>query len=145
MWKANKTINGSFGRLWVNEKLLANTKSFELKVKMDWENVTFPEELGEDYKYMGYSLSGTIVLSKMDSEMIHLYADGIQSGVLPEIRLVGRLADPAAFGAERIAVEDVVFDELTLMKFENKKIGEEEVPFKARAYRFLDMIPRGVI
>lgn len=143
--RANKSINGSFGRVWMNEHLFATSKSFEAKLKLDWEAVTFPEELGEDYKYMGYSLSGTMTLTKIDSHILHLYSEGVQSGVIPEINCVARLNDPASYGAERVALYGIVFDEVTLMKFENKKIVEEEVPFKARSYKYLDLMPEGVV
>ena len=39
-----------------------------------------------------------------------------------------------------MALHGVVFDELTLLKFENNTIVEEEVPFKAQSYEYLDQI-----
>ena len=53
---------------------------------------------------------------------------------------MGRVADPQADGQIRVALYGVVFDELTLLKFENNTIIEEEIPFKAQSYKYLDQI-----
>ena len=62
------------------------------------------------------------------------------NGTMPVIKLVGSVADPDAKGSERIEIYDVTFDEVTLMKFENATVGEEEVPFKAGGFRYIDTI-----
>ena len=41
---------------------------------------------------------------------------------------------------ERVALHDVYFDEITLNKFENRTVLEEEVPFTAGYSEPLDMI-----
>lgn len=138
--QANRVINGTFGRLWWDEELLANTKSFEAKTTLNWEPVNISEDLGEHQKYMGYSGAGTITLHKIDSLAASKLADAIQSGNMPEGKLVSRLADPASYGHERVELTGVTFDELTLIKWANKEIGEEELPFKFSGFRFLDKI-----
>lgn len=137
----NKVLNGTFGRVWVNDMRMSGVKKFEAKVTMDYETINFQEELGDDYEYMGYSIEGTMVLHKMDSRMAIMLADGIQTGNLPDTTMVGRLSDPRSHGHERVLLEGVVFDELTLISMENKTIGEEEVPFKAARFKYLDKIP----
>ena len=137
---ANKVINGSWGRLWWDGDLLANTKSFEAKVTLNYEPVNISEDLGEHQKYMGYSGAGTITLHKIDSLAASKLADAVQNGDMPEGKLVSRLAYPAAYGHERVELTGVTFDELTLIKWANKEIGEEELPFKFSGFRFLDKI-----
>lgn len=137
---ANKVINGSWGRLWWDGDLLANTKSFEAKVTLNYETVDISEDLGESQKYMGWTGAGTITLHKIDSLAAVKLSDGIQSGNMPDFKLVSRLADPASYGHERVELTGVTFDELTLIKWANKEIGEEELPFKFSGYRFLDKI-----
>lgn len=136
----NKVINGTFGRLWMNGELYSNVKSFEAKATFNYEEVNMADDLATYQKYMGYAGSGTTVLHKIDSHVAKLIADGIESGVMPEISLVGRLADPASYGAERVEFTGVTFDEITLLKFANKEIQEEEVPFKFAKFKYLDMI-----
>lgn len=136
----NKILRGSFGKAWLNDSRLANVKSFEAKVTLDYEDVDVNGDLGQKHRYMGYSLAGTMVLHKYDSTVAKLMKDGIVSGELPEIKVVAALDDPTAYGAERVALYDVTFDEVTLSKFENKGMTEEEVPFKAGSFKYLDLI-----
>lgn len=139
-FSANKAINGTFGRLWVNDEERANIKSFEAKVTLSWEDVPIADDLGTHKKYMGHAGEGTATFTKFDSYFLKLYAAGIKSGNIPEVSLVAKLSDPASYGAERVKFTEVTFDELTLSKFESKTITEEEIPFKFADYELLDQI-----
>lgn len=136
----NKIIRGSFGKVWLNDERLANVKSFEAKASLDYEDVDVNGDLGQRHRYMGYSVSGTLTLHKYDSTVAKLMKDAIVSGVMPEIKVIAALDDPTAYGSERVALYDVTLDEVTLNKFENKGLTEEEVPFKAGSFKFLDLI-----
>ena len=136
----NKAINGTFGRVWVNNEDYGTVKQFEAKVPLEWESVPIPEKLSPSYKYMGFEIEGTLTGTKIDSRFVKLYSDGILTGEIPEVDIIARVADPQADGQERVALYGVVFDELTLAKFENNTIVEEEIPFKAASYKYLDQI-----
>lgn len=138
--KANEIINGKWGRIWVNGELWAECKSFEAKVTGEWEDVSFCEEMGTQRKLLGWSGEGTIVLHKIHSRGGNLIGDAFKSGIMPEVKIVSKLADPAAKGHERAEILDVTFDEFTLAKFEDKSITEEELPFKFGDYNYLDKI-----
>ena len=62
------------------------------------------------------------------------------NGELPDITIVSALDDPTGYGAERVALYDVKLDEITLSQFENRTILEEEVPFTAGSFQYLDLI-----
>ena len=136
----NKILRGTFGRLWALGKRLANVKSFEVKSTLNYEDVDINGELCQQHRYLGYSLAGTIVVHKTDTYLVNLIRNGMVTGVMPPIKLVGRLADPGANGSERVEIYDVTFDEATLIKFENATVSEESVPFKAGGFRYLDTI-----
>lgn len=57
----NKIIRGTNGRLWVNDKLLANVKSFECKVKLDYEDIDENGNPIKQRRYTGASIEGTMV------------------------------------------------------------------------------------
>lgn len=133
-------VRGKFGRIWVNGEVLSNCKEFEAKVTMNYEEIVLAEEFGTNQRYMGYSVEGTITLYKIDSKVAKLLKDGIKSGVLPEIKIVARVADPDSGGTERVELTDVTFDEMTLLKFDTSALVEEEVPFKAGSYNYLDLM-----
>lgn len=136
----NKILRGIFGRLWVNDRLMAHLKSFECKVTGSYETVDVNGELCEQQRFVGYGISGTMVLHKVDSGVARLVAEGYQSGVMPTIKFVARLDDPSISGSERVEIYNVTFDEFMMIQFENKAIGEESVPFKAGGFKYLDTI-----
>lgn len=137
---ANKVINGTFGSLWIGTEKFSNVKSFEAKTSMSYEDVQFGEDLATHKKYMGWSGAGTATLHKVDSAMAKMLADGIKNGVMEPATMVAKLDDPAAYGAERVQLTGVYFDELTLLKFAMKEMQEEEVPFTFDGFEFLDLI-----
>lgn len=137
---SNKIINGTFGNIWVNGELWGHCKSFEAKVAGEFEDVTFAEDLGMHKKYMGFTGEGTVVLHKMYSNGAKILGDAFKTGIMPDIKIVGKLADPASYGAERVEILEVTFDEFMLLKFANKEIQEEELPFKFADYNLIDVI-----
>ena len=136
----NKVIRGTFGKVWVDGDRMSNVKSFEAKASITYEDMDVNGDFGTKKRYMGYSISGTMTLHKFDSLIVGKYHKGLMTGELPDMSVVAALDDPTAYGAERVALRDVKLDEITLSKFENKTMTEEEVPFTAGSYEFLDLI-----
>ena len=136
----NKVIRGTFGKVWVDGERLSNVKTFEAKATIDYEDMDVNGDFGQKKRYMGYSIAGTMTLHKYDSFILSKYHAGVMNGELPEITVVSALDDPTGYGAERVALHDVKFDEITLSKFENRTVTEEEVPFTAGSFEFLDLI-----
>lgn len=136
----NKVFRGTFGKVWVDGERLSNVKSFEAKASIDYEDMNVNGDFGTKKRYMGYSISGTMTLHKFDSFILRKYQKGVMTGELPDMTIVVALDDPTAYGAERVQLRDVMLDEITLSKFENKTLTEEEVPFTAGSYEFLDLV-----
>jgi len=136
----NKVIRGTFGRVWVNNELIANVKSFEAKVTLDYEDIHVNGEFGVQKRYMGYSIAGTMTIHKIGSEVLRLYGAGMMNGQLPEIKVDAALADPDSAGAQRVVLYDVLFDEATLAQFENHTVLEESIPFTAGSYEITELI-----
>jgi Protein of unknown function (DUF2001). len=136
----NKTIRGTFGKVWVDGDRMSNVRSFEAKLTIDYEDMDINGDFGQKKRYMGYSIAGTMTCFKVDSYIAKKIHKGVMNGDLPDIKIVAVLDDPTGYGAERVALYDVKFDELTLSQFENKSLTEEEVPFTAGSFEFLDLI-----
>lgn len=136
----NKVFRGTFGKVWVDGERMSNVKSFEAKAAIDYEDMNVNGDFGAKKRYMGYSISGTMTLHKFDSFIVSKYQVGLMNGDLPDMTIVVALDDPTAYGAERVQLRDVMLDEITLSKFENKTLTEEEVPFTAGSYEFLDLV-----
>lgn len=137
---SNKQINGTFGSVWVNKEKWLDIESFEAKVTINYEDVNMAEELGTDKKMTGWTGDGSMTVKKVFSRGANLLAKGVKTGVLPEIEIVGKLADPDAFGSERVAISRVTFAEFMLMKFEQKTLATEDLPFSFAAYDPIDLI-----
>ena len=82
----------------------------------------------------------TMTLHKYDSTIAAKYHTGVMNGELPDLTIVAAVDDPTGYGAERVALYDVKLDEITLSQFENRTVTEEEVPFTAGSFTFLDLI-----
>lgn len=137
---ANDTINGTFGSLWMNGIKFANIKSFESKLNFNYESVDIAEDAGEHQRYMGYAGEGTMTFNKVDSTVLDMLIEDIKAGKFPEVILIGKLQDSTGSQAERIQYNEVTFDSITLQKFEQKKLVEEEIPFKFASLDVLDKI-----
>ena len=137
---ANKVILGTFGKVYVNNKRIANIKSFELKASMNYEEIDVNGNLIKQYKYTGSSLAGTMEVHKVDSYNINLVKDAIKTGVMPDIKIVGELTDPNIDGDEAIEITNVYLDEATLLAFTNGEVRDESTAFRAGGYNYLSTI-----
>lgn len=138
--QANEIISGKWGRIWINEELWAECKSFEAKVTANYEEVSFCEDLATHQKFVGWAGEGSMTLHKVHSRGGNILGEAFKTGVMPEIKIVSKLSDPGSKGAERVEILDVTFDDFTLIKFEDKSLLEEELSFKFAGYNYLDKI-----
>lgn len=137
---SNKIILGTFGRVFINNKRIANIKSFELKASMNYEEIDVNGNLIKQYKYTGSSLAGTMEVHKVDSYNINLVKDAIKTGVMPDIKIVGELSDPNIDGDEVIEITNVYLDEATLLAFTNGEVRDESTAFRAGGYNYISTI-----
>lgn len=133
-------MNGTFGSVWVNNEKWLDIEEFEAKVTISFEEVDMAESLATHQKMTGWAGEGEMTVKKVYSRGASLLADAVKKGDLPEINIVGKLDDPSAYGAERVAVNEVTFNEFTLMSFEQKTNMTEELPFNFADYELLDSV-----
>lgn len=134
-----QVINGSFGELWLNGVLVAEVKGFEAKIEIEKEDIKKAGSLSTHSKMKGYKGTGTITLHKVDSMMIAALAS-IETGIVPRFVVLSALSDPASMGSERIALNDVKFDNIILANWKVGEIGEQEYPFT-----FSKFVPQDLI
>ena len=136
----NSLILGSYGKLYINNVRVAEVKSFELKANLQYEDILINGNLITQSKYKGATLTGTMVVHKVNSANIKLVKDAIKTGIMPSIRLMGELTDPNVDGDEAIEVSEVMFDEATLLSFANGEVREESTAFRAGDFNYLSTI-----
>ena len=95
---SQSVILGTHGKLFINNVRVANIKSFELKASMNYEDILVNGNLITQSKYTGSTLTGTLVVHKVDSFNIKLVKDAIKTGVMPSIKFMGELTDPNVDG-----------------------------------------------
>ena len=135
-----KIMNGTHGAVFFEGEEVAEIKAFQAKLEFQKEEVKVAGKMATGTKYMGYSGKGSMTLHKTNSRMIKAIGEQIKSGKEPRFTLIGKLADPDADGVERIALNNVSFDDLTLFDFEIGSLGQTECPFTFDDYNFLDLI-----
>jgi len=138
--KANEVINGSYGTVWVNGELWAEVDGFEAKVTVTYEDVNFANEPGTFKKATGWNSDGNMTIKKIYSRVQRAMAANVKKGIYPRFEFVGKVADPDARGAERVALHDVTISEFMLLKFEQKALGSEVIPFSFSDYDMVDLI-----
>ena len=135
-----KIINGTHGTVFFDGEEVAEVKAFQAKLEFQKEEVKIAGKMATGAKYMGYSGKGSITLHKVNSRMIKAIGQQIKEGKEPRFAIIGKLADPDADGVERIAINNVSFDDLTLFDFEVGALGQTECPFTFDDWNVLDSI-----
>lgn len=93
-----------------------------------------------DSKVVGCKGTGSLTMHKVNSRMAIKVADMVRNKQDVRFTLISKLADPDAYGAERVSVSGVQFDDLTLFDWEAQKPLETETPFIFTGYEYLDQI-----
>ncbi|GMQ56787.1 phage tail tube protein [Vallitalea sediminicola] len=135
----NRYLVGANGHVWLEGDLLANLKSIESKISMNFNDVSLAGTYNTDKVYTGWAGEGSLTLQKVNSKFVKLLADGAKTGNIPTFNIITKLEDKNTGKSERYSL-DVIFTELTLGKFEGKDEIEEELPFTILDYEVLTTI-----
>lgn len=139
-YTANQVINGTFGEVWFDDDYLAEVVSGQAKVSLTYDDVKRARCLMVAKKLIKAEGKGSIKLNHVRSNIVKKTSDTIKSGKTPSFKIIMKLDDPDALGAERIVLYGCKLDELTLMDWENGKITEETLSFTYESYELLDVI-----
>lgn len=136
---AKRVINGTYGEVWVDGEKIAECTACQLKVNKNKETINLCGQFMSDTKATSASGTGSLTLYKVDSGFAQKLSD-IQSGIDRRFTVISKLRDPDSYGAERVAVYNVSFDDLTLADWRAATGGTVTAPFTYSRYEFLDQI-----
>lgn len=136
---AKRIVNGTFGEVWVDGEKIAECTACQLKVNKDKETIHLCGQFMTDTKATSASGTGSLTLYKVDSGFAQKQS-GLQDGVDRRFTVISKLKDPDSWGAERVAVYNVSFDDLTLADWQAATVGKVTTPFTFSRYEFLDQI-----
>ena len=139
-YKSENVINGTFGEVWVDGDYMSESTGMEAKVTLEKTEVNQSGTLSKGYKVTGIEGKGKIKLNKVTSYFITKPSENLKKGKTTTATIISNLKDPDALGNERIQLNGCVFDELTLINWEAKKLIEEEIPFTFTSWEVLDKI-----
>jgi len=134
----NSTLNGTDGRLWINDTPCATIQSFVLHQANVYEDINKAGQLTKSRRVVGIELTGTISKLKVDNTMSALMEE-YKNGETPEIKLVGLMQNAKTGMMQRAVIKGVTFGEMDLINFEQKVVAKEEIPFEAEDYYYQDL------
>lgn len=139
MYSTTRIINGTFGKLYEDGVLTAECTAFQVKVTKTFEQKNQSGSMVEDRKLLSVKITGSMTVDKVFTR----HSDDMEQAIAGhDVRhlLVGSLEDPDAYGAERVAVSGVSYDEQTVMDFALAKTGTVTTPFQATGIKYLDKV-----
>ena len=139
MESAPRVMNGTWGQIWEDGIEVAEVSAFQLKMTKNFDTLNMCGQMAEDRKLIGVKITGSVTLHKVYIRGADDFKAAMSGRDLRKT-LVGKLADPDAYGAERIAVYGVSYDEQTLMDWQAAKSGSITIPFQATNAEFLDTV-----
>lgn len=139
-YTAKRVVNGTFGEMWLDSEYCAETTGLQAKIALEKQDVNQCNTFFKGSKVTGATGTGTIKANKVTSFFTKLIAECIKTRKFPEYTIISNLADPDAFGAERVKLTGVTFDEVTLADWEANKLGEQSIPFTFSGFEMLDTI-----
>ena len=128
-YRGRRRWNGNHGKLWVDGRLIFEIVSFECKVTSDRDDVIIGNS--KDSKVVSLTGEGSFTIKSVINRNISYLLEEWKAGHDPRCTLVGLIEDPDMIDAnkERVTIDNVWFNELTLMTFEKGAVVEKEFPF----------------
>ena len=98
-----RVISGTWGQVWVDGELWAELSAFQAKLAFSKEDVNLCGEMAVGSKVTGMKGTGSITVHKVYTRNVDR-AGQLTAGRDSRATIVAKLADPDAFGAERVAL-----------------------------------------
>ena len=139
-FEANQVINGTFGDAWVDDDYLGEIISGKAEVEVTYSDISRARHLINGKKISKAEGKGSVKLHHVRTNIAKKMSDAIKSGRTLSVKIIMRLEDPDALGAERVVLYGCKFNKATLMDWEAEKETEESYDFTFEDWDFLDLI-----
>lgn len=140
MDSAKRVVSGTWGEVWLDDDKVSECYGLQAKASFNKEDIALCGQMASDKKVTSIDCTGSLRLYKVTSRMAQAIGENIRNGRDVRFTIVSKLKDPDAYGAERVVLRNVSFDDLTLADWEAKSVGKVECPFTFTDYEFLDVI-----
>ena len=139
-FEANQVINGTFGDAWVDDDYMGEIISGKAEVEVTYSDISRARHLINGKKMSKAEGKGSVKLHHVRTNIAKKMSDAIKSGRTLSVKIIMRLEDPDALGAERVVLYGCKFNKATLMDWEAEKETEESYDFTFEDWDFLDLI-----
>lgn len=133
-------MNGTWGEMWFDDDYVGETESCSGEVDLTYSDITRCRHLTAGKKLTKAEGKGSFKLHHVRSNIAKKISDKVKSGITPTFKIISKLADPDALGAERVVYYGCKLDKAILMSFEGQKTSEESYNFTFEDWDFLDYI-----
>lgn len=135
----SRVISGTFLEVWVDGVAVAGLSAFQAKWTKQKTEINLCGQMAVDTKTTSIKGTGSVefwkIYSSFNDDM-----ERISQGIDVRHTIVGKLADPDAFGAERLAFYNSSWDEHTLMDASAGNPGKVNMPFTFTRAEYLDKV-----
>ncbi|MDQ0153533.1 hypothetical protein J2S20_002254 [Moryella indoligenes] len=137
---SNQVINGTFGEMWFDDDYVGEVESCKGEVNITYSDVAMCRRLIAGKKMSKLEGKGSFKLHHVRTNITKKLSDAVKKGKTPSFKIISKLDDPDALGAERVVYYNCKLDKAILMDFENGKNGEESYNFTFEDWDLLDVI-----
>lgn len=137
---AKRVMNGSKGTLYLDGEYVAGVVGFSAKVTWNKETVYLDSTTMEDQKTISGKGTGSMELEKVSSFMLQKVGEAVRSGRDVRFTMLSCLDDPDAYGAERVEIRNISFDEVDIANWSKGKKVTSTYPFTFSDWEIRDAV-----
>jgi hypothetical protein len=141
MNKGNLVISANDATIWIDEEVLATCTKASGKLTKESEEQKFVGDPKTYKRSKGYKIEGSVTIKKVDTYLAGKVADAIKANKELDSKMIVKQAAPGG-GVERIALYGVDISELNLFNLEAGGAVEQEFPYTATDFEYLDRIAK---
>lgn len=136
---ASQAMLGTFGEVWLDDDYMAEANKLRAEVNISYDDVRMARKLMVGKKMTQLEGEGEIQLVKVSSYLAKKISDKLKAGQTPSFKIISKLKDPDAIGAERVVLYGCKFEKGTLADWEHGNIGSESYSFTFEDWDLLDV------
>ena len=139
-YEAKRVMSGTWGQVILDGDVLVEATGFQAKFTFNKTDINIGGQMEVDSKVTSVKGTGSITANHINSRMLLLLGDKIGTGRDVRFTIMGKLDDPDAFGAERVSLTSVSFDDLTIADWTHGQPGTKTYPFTFTKMKLLDTV-----
>jgi hypothetical protein len=139
-YDSNRVMNGTYGEVWFDDEYLAEVEEAKAEVDITYSDVSRVRKLFAGKKMTKLEGKITIKLHHVRSNIADKVANCVKEGKTPSYKILIKLDDPDALGAERAVFYACKPSKITFFDWKAANLSEESYDFTFEDFDFLDKV-----